>query len=266
MNGHEAFKRTAKKLHEAGIESARFEAAQIIDFLSDDAEEVDFGELSLIVERRLSGEPLQYVLGMWEFYSLPFYVGEGVLIPRPDTELLCDIAIDFIGNKPLKCIDLCSGSGCVAVAIDKNCPAAEVEALEKYSEAYRYLERNIELNRSRVTPRLGDIEKAGEGEYDVIVSNPPYITETEMKELSREVLFEPKTALFGGEDGLMFYRAILKNWLPCLKEGGMLAVEIGYRQGEAVSELFRAAGLSDVTVRKDYGGNERVVFGTLKNT
>ena len=130
MNGHEAFKRTAKKLHEAGIPSARFEAAQLIDFLSDEAEEVDFCELSSLVERRLSGEPLQYVLGMWEFYSLPFYVGEGVLIPRPDTEILVETAIEFIGKDKTRCIDLCAGSGCVGIAIDKNCENAEVEALE----------------------------------------------------------------------------------------------------------------------------------------
>ena len=264
MNGHEAFKRTAKKLHEAGIPSARFEAAQLIDFLSDEAEEVDFCELSSLVERRLSGEPLQYVLGMWEFYSLPFYVGEGVLIPRPDTEILVETAIEFIGKDKKRCIDLCAGSGCVGIAIDKNCENAEVEALEKYPAAFEYLKRNVELNRSRVNPRMGDIEQKGEGEYDIIVSNPPYITESEMKELSGEVLCEPETALFGGEDGLHFYREILKNWLPCLKSGGMLAVEIGYLQGDAVSALFREAGLSDVSVRRDYGGNERVVFGTVK--
>ncbi|MBQ8550648.1 MAG: peptide chain release factor N(5)-glutamine methyltransferase [Clostridia bacterium] len=265
MNGHEAFKRTAKKLHEAGIASARFEAAQLIEYLKDDMEEVDFLELSELVERRLSGEPLQYVLGIWEFYSLPFYVGPGVLIPRPDTEHLCDTAIEFIGERELKVIDLCSGSGCVAVAIDKNCKNARVEALEKYPEAYSYLERNIQLNRSRVRPRQGDIELPGEGKYDVIVSNPPYIRPDEMASLEKEVLFEPHTALFGGEDGLYFYRKILENWLPSLNAGGLLAVEIGYSQGKEVAKLFREAGLSNVGIRCDYGKNERVVFGTLKN-
>lgn len=263
MNGHEAFKRAAKKLHEAGIPSARFEAAQMIDFLSDDMEEIDFEELSAIIERRLTGEPLQYILGMWEFYSLPFYVGPGVLIPRPDTEILCETAIEFIGDKPLSCIDLCSGSGCLAVSIAKNCKNASVSALEKYDEAYSYLERNIALNRAEVTAIRGDIEKEGSGSFDIIVSNPPYIDAAEMETLEAEVKCEPQTALYGGEDGLKFYRAILKNWLPCLKAGGMLATEIGYNQGKAVSELFIAAGLKNVTVKKDYGGNERVVFGTL---
>ncbi len=265
MNGHEAFKRVSKKLHEAGIPSARFEAAQIIDFLSDDMEEIDFEELSQVIDRRLSGEPLQYIIGMWEFYSLPFYVGRGVLIPRPDTELLCDIAIEFIGDKKLKCIDLCSGSGCVAVAIDKNCKNAEVSALEKYDEAFAFLERNIGLNRSRVRALRGDIEKSGEGKYDIIVSNPPYIRADEMETLAAEVKCEPHTALYGGEDGLYFYRQILKNWLPCLNAGGMLAVEIGYSQAKEVSSLFAAAGLKNIAVRKDYGGNERVVLGTLDN-
>ncbi len=263
MNGHEAFKRASKKLHEAGIASARFEAAQIIDYLSDDMEEIDFSELSELIERRLAGEPLQYLLGMWEFYSLPFYVGRGVLIPRPDTEILCDTAIEFIGDKPIHCIDLCSGSGCVAIAIEKNCKNATVSALEKYDEAYSYLVRNIELNRSAVKPLKGDIEQAGEGEYDIIVSNPPYIRGDEMDALDAEVKCEPHTALYGGEDGLTFYKAIIKNWLPCLKKGGMLAVEIGYTQAAEVSALFEAAGLKNITVRKDYGGNERVVFGTL---
>ncbi len=265
MIEHEAFKRTAKKLHEAGIPSARFEAAQLIDFLKDDGGEVDFYELSALVDRRLAGEPLQYVIGMWEFYSLPFYVGPGVLIPRGDTEHLCDVAIEFIGDRSVKCIDLCSGSGCVAIAIEKNCKNAEVSALEKYKEAYSYLEKNIYLNRSNVKPILGDIEQKGEGRYDIIVSNPPYITKEEMKELDPLVLAEPETALYGGEDGLYFYKKIIENWLPALNPGGMLALEIGYKQAEDVAALLAAAGLENIEVRKDYGGNDRVVFGTVAN-
>ncbi len=253
-----------ERLRAAGIEAFRFEAAELCRALEKNGN-IEKNALNELLSRRENGEPLQYILGEWEFYSLPFFVGPGVLIPRPDTEILCDVAIEFAGDREVCCIDLCSGSGCVAIALEKNCKNATVFALEKYEQALEFLGKNIARNESGVRAVKGDVTEPGKGEYDLILSNPPYIRSGDLKTLEKEVQKEPKTALDGGEDGLYFYRQILKNYLPCLKAGGMMAVEIGFDQAAEVSELFSSAGLQNVGVRKDFGGNERVVFGTLVN-
>ncbi len=260
----EAVAFAAKRLREAGIGAFRFEAREICAHLEQNGN-IEKEKLSALLCRRVGGEPLQYILGEWEFYSLPFYVGPGVLIPRPDTEILCEKGIEFAGERAVRCIDLCSGSGCIAIALEKNCKNAEVYALEKHDDALKYLKKNVALNKSSVKVVKGDITLPGSGEYDLILSNPPYIKSDDIKALSAEVQKEPKTALDGGEDGLYFYRQIIKNYLPCLKSGGMLAVEIGYDQASDVVSLFTEAGLEKVGVKKDFGGNERVVFGTLVN-
>lgn len=240
-------------LKEAGIEDARFEAKEIARLPEERQKDA--------VNRRLSGEPLQYILGEWEFYSLPFLVGDGVLIPRPDTETLVDCALEFLGSRPLSCIDLCSGSGAVAIAVEKN-SRAKVSALEKSQAAFCYLEKNIKLNNSAVKAIRGDINEAPREKYDVILSNPPYIPSGDIKALQREVQREPKMALDGGFDGLDFYRIIIKNWLPALNPGGMLAVECGIGQAEEIKKLFSAAGLEKVSVKNDLCGVQRVIFGT----
>lgn len=263
MTAREAVRHIKAALESAGIESADFEARQLARHIEKDGI-LDEADIKSVVSRRTDGEPLQYILGEWEFYSLPFLCGEGVLIPRADTETLCEKAIEVIGDKAVDCIDLCSGSGCVAVTLDKYCKNAKVCALEKYDKAYEYLEKNIALNGSDVKPIKGDLFEPF-GLFDVIVSNPPYIETGVLAELQEEVKREPMTALDGGDDGLLFYRAIAEKWVPHLKKGGFMAVEIGYDQAAAVSELFSAAGLENVGVCKDLGGNERVVFGTLGN-
>ena len=221
---------------------------------------------------RLSGRPLQYILGEWEFYSLPFYVGEGVLVPRPETELLVDFALNFLQNQaenspPPVVYDLCSGSGCIAVAVGKNCPAARVFALELSDEAFGYLCKNIELNGTKnVTPVKADV-LAGRALLDIpapdlILSNPPYIPAGDMDTLMDEVTHEPDMALIGGADGLDFYRALTKLWLPLLREkpqGGRLAAfEAGLGQHEAVSALISQAGFTAGFIR-DLSGIERVI-------
>lgn len=249
---------TEQKLKKAGIENARFEAKEIDRAFCG-------AERKNAINRRIEGEPLQYILGEWEFYSLPFLVGEGVLIPRPDTETLCDIAIDFIKDKSLKCIDLCSGSGAVAIAVEKNCKNAKVFALEKSDKAFSYLEKNVALNNSSVTAIKGDLFEAPKEKFDVILSNPPYIPTADLRSLQREVQFEPEMALDGGEDGLLFYKGIIENWLPALNRGGLLAVECGIGQAEDIANLFRKVKLSDVTIKNDLCGVQRVIFGTLDN-
>ena len=222
-------------------------------------------------EKRASGYPLQYILGKWEFYGLEFKVGEGVLIPRPDTEILVETVIEKLGNiNSPKMIDLCGGSGCIAISLKKNLPDAVVYTAELSDKALPYLTENARLNDADINIIEGDVtspdlaEKFGGIKFDCIVSNPPYLTDDEMNELMPEVACEPETALRGGKDGLFFYRKISEIWKDRLADGGLLAFEIGYRQGKAVTEIMRNAGFCDISVKKDLGGNDRVVTGSRR--
>lgn len=222
-----------------------------------------FSEMERLAARRAAGEPLQYLFGAWEFYGLRFFVGEGVLIPRPETELLAELSIGLLKNGG-KMLDLCSGTGCIAVAAAKNTPA-EIYAVERYEAAFSYLKKNIEYHHADVTAVLGDALDPAilpESGFDVIVSNPPYLTKAEMADLQREVRHEPFTALYGGEDGLDFYRRLIPLWKGRLRKDGTLAVEVGDGQAAAVGEIFSSAGLS-AEILKDYQGIGRVVFGKV---
>lgn len=246
----------ADLLKKGGIEAAGFEAKQIVQFAKSEEDAL------VLANKRISGEPLQYLLGAWEFYGLPFCVGEGVLIPRADTERLVDIALEIIGDKRIKVADLCAGSGAVAVAVAKN-SKAEVAAIEKSDIAFCYLERNVKLNGAAVKCIKGDIFDEYDEKYDLILSNPPYIPTSVIDGLSEEVKKEPKMALDGGEDGLIFYKHITSAWKRALNEGGTLAVEIGYDQAESVSALFKENGFTEIKVYKDFSGNDRVIIGTV---
>lgn len=227
---------------------------------------LDQGTVEPLIERRISGEPTQYILGEWEFYGLPFYVGEGVLIPRQDTEISVERALSLIKDiRSPHVLELCSGSGCIAVAIASARPDARVTAVELYDDALRYLRRNVERNAVGVEIRKADVLKAPSefGKYDLIISNPPYINDADMSALPREVRREPQTALAGGEDGLDFYRAIARLWLPLVERGGAVTVEIGYDQGDAVRDIFISSGV-DAVCEKDYSGLDRVIYGTVK--
>ena len=242
-----------KTLLENGIENPRFEAKELFNAFSGEA-------LKKAIERRLFGEPLQYILGEWEFYSLPFKVGEGVLIPRPETELLVDLALKEI-KETCKVIDLCSGSGAIAVAIAKNSNAS-VYALEKYEKAISFLERNIALNNVAVEVIKEDLFNFSPTmKFDIIISNPPYIKTSALDSLQKEVKHEPVTALDGGEDGLIFYRHIasLKNHL---NKGGKIMVEIGFDQAKEVQDIFKQNGLI-TKAYTDLSGVQRVIIGTL---
>ena len=233
-------------------------------------EEADEGEIHrffALCLRRAAGEPLQYLVGQWEFYSLPFYVGEGVLIPRPETELLVETGLELIvpTNSP-KVADLCSGSGCVAVAIAHTRPDARVWAAEASAQALGYLYRNLELNllEGRIQVVEGDVLSPlafAEEELDLILSNPPYIPQGELPALQTEVQREPAMALDGGEDGLEFYRAIPRLYHPLLRRGGALAMEIGSGQEQDVQALFAQSGYREVQCRRDLAGLPRVVLG-----
>ena len=250
---------------------AYFEARQIVSEISggkmpfEEISEAQLAECKDKAKRRKTGEPLQYILGNWEFYGRKYFVGEGVLIPRPETELLCDIAIGHLKNTDGTAVDLCSGSGCIAVttALEANVGTVGIEISGK---AYGYFLKNIAENKAEklVTAINGDIfDKDILGQFpddslSAVLSNPPYISSADMKTLQKEVTFEPELALFGGEDGLDFYRRLIPMWAGKLRSGGLFAVEIGEEQGQAVSDIFKKAGLTPQVVT-DYSGHNRIV-------
>ena len=224
----------------------------------------DLKRIEAMVSRRLSGEPLQYIVGEWEFYGLTLKVGRGVLIPRQDTETLVETALELIKDvtNP-KVLDLCSGTGCVAIAIKKKRPDAEVTALELYPEAYEILCENISrycgikaIQADALDPTTAQMFSG----LDLITANPPYLTAEDMGALQREVSCEPKTALFGGEDGLCFYRGLSENWRSSLRSGGHIAYEIGLGQEADVRRILSECGYFDIGYQNDLTNRVRAVF------
>lgn len=225
--------------------------------------------LDALVKRRLDHEPLQYLLGEWSFYGRSFLVGEGVLIPRPDTEILAETVLSFLQDREgsLRVLELCGGSGCLAATIALEQPRARVWSVEKSPEAFSYLTRNCERLLADVCCVAGDALDPGvvEGDFDCILSNPPYLSARDMAELSPEVQREPFMALYGEEDGLFFYRELTRLWKKRLKPGGMLAYEIGMGQQNDVADILTRYGLTDVCQVRDYGGIIRVLTARLSD-
>ena len=220
------------------------------------------------VERLRSGEPLPYVLGEWEFYGIPLHVDKNVLIPRDDTCAVVGLAINqaiFLPSDP-RILDLCTGSGCIGLAIASRVKDARVTLADISREALTVAKKNIASN--KMTGRVSCIQAdalspapAFLGKFDMIVSNPPYITGDEMAELPDSVKnFEPHLALFGGRDGLDFYRAIAKHYAKALKPGGYLAFEFGMGQGDAVCSILEANGYTILERTRDYNDRERAVM------
>ena len=272
------YKRTKETLERAGIESPQFEAKELVrhflnisevEVYSDShksLEQKDIEQFEDALRKRASGYPLQYIIGEWEFYGYRFKVGEGVLIPRADTETLIE-AVKSLELKSPVITDLCSGSGCIAITLEKEISGSEVYAIEYSDKAFSYLKKNIEINNSKVHSVSGDIfdEKVilEMPLSDIIVSNPPYLTEKDMNNLQKEVHFEPEMALRGGSDGLDFYKKIVSLWKKKLKNNGYIVFEIGINQEEAVSGIFKENGFSDIKYIKDLSGIIRVVLAKI---
>lgn len=272
-----------RRLTAAGIDSPAFDAACLIelvfgvnrgDLLVRGQEEADAAgeeQFEALLRRREAREPLQYLLGAWEFMDMSLKTGPGVLCPREETELLCQTVAGYLKDTPCRGLDLCAGTGAVALGIARLCPKAEIQAVELSDQAAGYLRQNVEtFGERRVQIIMGDVlspefaARFADGSLDFIASNPPYIASGELPGLQEEVQKEPALALDGGEDGLVFYRAIAKLWAPKLRPGGVLAVEIGEEQAEAVSALFAEAGIACRT-EQDFNGLDRVIHGAAGN-
>ena len=220
------------------------------------------------VRRLLNDEPLAYILGEWEFYGLKLFVSPDVLIPRDDTCAVAELAINrtlFLEKDP-RILDLCCGSGCIGLAVASRVKDARVTLADISKEALAVAKKNIAQNKlgGRMSIFQVDARKKAPnflGKFDMIVSNPPYITGEEMKQLPRSVdAFEPHLSLYGGEDGLDFYRAILANFTPALKPGGCVCFEFGMGQGDAVCRLLEENDYTVLERKRDYNDRERAVL------
>ena len=275
----EALREGKMRLKAAGKEAYAFEAELLLEkaaglnrtalFLR--GEEVLSEEVLTVYEGYLSereqGRPTQYILGEWEFMGLPFHVGEGVLIPRGDTEVLVETILEKQQSEPIKSIlDIGTGSGCIPVSLGHYGKFEKIMAVDISPKALGYATKNSAENRVSIdfyeSDLFTNIPSEWKGRLDAIVSNPPYIPKKDIAELMTEVKdFEPMNALDGGEDGLDFYRVIVeqgKNWL---KDGGWLFFEIGYDQGEDLRNLLKEFGYTEVEIRQDLAGLDRVAMG-----
>lgn len=268
-----------QQLEEAGVTDAGFDGLQLFchytgfttaRLLSDGGQSISVSQIKALlkaVNRRCKGEPLQYILEEWEFYSLPFTVGPGVLIPRSETELLVDEALRFLENKLCpKVVDLCTGSGCIAISLAKNRADAVITAVDISEQAAAYFQLNRQRNQvGHVKFALADVLAGcgGVTNIDLITANPPYIPTRDLAGLTREVKREPRLALDGGDDGLVFYRGIIKGWYKALHEDGGMLFEVGIHQASAVAALLEEV-FSQVYITPDLNGIPRVLLGVGK--
>lgn len=279
MTFRQIYQHAKQTFSQAGLESPAFDAICLLEHvfgLDRQALILHGGEpappdktpafLSL-VQKRAARQPLQYLLGEWPFLSLLLSVGEGVLIPREDTGLLVQTAVQRLSSDaPLSVLDLCAGSGAVGLGVKSLRPNAHVTCVERFDAAWQYLQQNTAKYQGTFPVQamqadiLDPLTPTHFPPVDAILSNPPYITTADLASLQAEVQCEPNTALDGGIDGLLFYRALSSLWVPLLKPCGFVAVEIGEGQGGAVRRLFEDAGLSHVEGFLDLSGIERVIL------
>lgn len=234
-----------------GIKS-RAEFALSMNTGMGDAERLKLDEL---ISRRMGGEPLQYILSFWEFMGLTFKTDARALIPRQDTETLCEETVALISKHNYKtCLDMCSGSGCIGISLAKIC-GIDVTLADISDKALELSRENTKLNKVSVKTVKSDMFSDISDKYDIITCNPPYLDESDMAALQKELKFEPANALYGGSDGLDFYRRIAKDYSKHLNAGGALVLEVGINQAKAVSNLLGGA-----KVVLDLCGIERVVI------
>ena len=274
---------TRQRLREAGVEGAQLEARELLCHAADKSREQFYRDMALyapdpveeklaaLVERRLAGEPVAYLIGEWEFYGLTLDVTPDVLIPRMDTEVLAERAILLAraAGEGARVLDLCAGSGCVGLAVAANVPTCRVVLADVSEAALKICKGNVRRNElnARVTCVQADaLQKpdAALWDFDVIACNPPYIPTGDLAGLDVSVRdYEPRSALDGGADGLDFYRAIAAQWGSALRLGGSLLFEVGINQAMDVAALLEGSGFEDIQSTQDTQGIPRVVEGVV---
>lgn len=280
---NDVYIQTRKKLKAEGIEAFGLEARLIASAAAGKTKEEFLRDMNLytnsdyeqkvsdMIDARLTGEPIAYVTGEWEFYGLPMVVNRDVLIPRIDTEVLAEKAIDKL--QTMKCrriLDLCSGSGCIGITLAVNVPDSKVILVDNSLKAMRVARQNVLRNNVTRSVTCVDADATQTppmllGRFDMIVSNPPYIPTEDILGLDPSVRDnEPKEALDGGKDGLDFYRSITEKWKSLLKKDGCLMFEVGIGQAEDVRKIMEENGFEDIRVYKDTLEIERVVSGTIR--
>lgn len=282
---HDLYKAAQQILRQVDGENAEFTARQIVAAATDRTVsqlvadfplmvfQRDIEKVNGMVQRHLDGEPLAYILGQWEFHGLTLSVTPDVLIPRDDTEAVCELAIGKTMQLPQnpRVLDLCAGSGCIGLAIAARVKDARVTLAEISPEAIRIAKKNIQDNHltGRVSCIQMDVREEPSsflGKYDLIVSNPPYVTAAQMERLDRSVKdYEPRLALYGGMDGLDYYRAIVKNFTPILKPGGFICFEFGMGQEAEVCHILMEHGYELGRLVRDSGERARAVLAQKPN-
>ena len=281
----EIYLAAGKTLRGAGVEASNLEARlmaaaatgkTVEEFLKDARLYVGddrFEEaMDAMVARRLQGEPVAYITGLWEFHGLPLLITPDVLIPRDDTEVLAERAVSFARDAEdgIRMLDLCCGSGCIGLAVASEIPGIRVVMADVSEKALAVARQNALKNRLTrcVTCVTADALQAPPmllGRFDLIVCNPPYIPTREMETLDASVRdYEPRAALDGGEDGLTFYRAVAEKWRAVLKPGGSVMFECGEDQSAEVGNILRDSGFKEIEFRKATRGIERVVTGRMQ--
>ena len=276
---------TRARLKKAGVEGAQLEAREILCYASDKSREQLYRDMSLyvsaelerrveeLVQRRLAGEPVAYIIGEWEFYGLGLDITPDVLIPRMDTEVLAERAILLAraAGEGARVLDLCAGSGCVGLAVAANVPGCRVVLADVSEAALRLCKQNVRRNElnARVTCVQADALEPPDAalwDFDVIACNPPYIPTGDIAELDVSVRdYEPRSALDGGADGLDFYRAIAAQWGAALRLGGALLFEVGIGQAGDVGAILAQNQFEQIQTFQDTQGIGRVVEGVLNS-
>ena len=274
---------TRRALRDGGVEACDQEARYIAAAAADKGVAEFLRDMTLypaagyerqvrdMVARRLAGEPVAYLTGLWEFYGVPLEITRDVLIPRPDTEVMAEAAITLFSGKNGKprILDLCAGSGCVGCALAVQMPGSKVVLVDNDRKALGVCRKNVQKNRldTRVMCIEADVTQKPPmlmGKFDLITCNAPYIPSAELETLDPSVRdYEPVQALDGGEDGLDIIRAVTELWKSVLKDNGVIMLEIGEGQSEAVQTLLRENGFTGVGALQDAGGTDRVILGRL---
>lgn len=267
-----------RKLSENSIENSRMEVYILLEFILNKPkstilchdtqmmDKCDADRFYKLIKRRIEGEPLQYIINRQYFMGYEFYVDENVLIPRADTEIIVEEVLQYSQNilNP-KILDLCTGSGCIGISLAKRLKEANIYASDISKKAIDIAKYNSNTNKTTINFIASDLfEDIFIKDFDIIVSNPPYIEKFEIDNLPQEVKKEPLIALDGGEDGMSFYKRIIKEAKKYLKNNGMIFLEIGYNQLDKVRKILSDEEYKDIKIVKDYSQNDRVVAARFR--